>query len=42
MWGRGVQIRGVLFRERDTESAGLMNNVVRSAKRRYRVAYGGC
>jgi hypothetical protein len=41
-WGRGVQIHSVLFRERDTESAGLMNSVLRSAKKRYGVVYGGC
>jgi hypothetical protein len=41
-WGRGLQIHDVLFRERDTESAGLMNSVLRSAKRRWVAAYGGC
>ena len=30
------------FRETDTESAGLMNSVLRSAKRRWGAAYGGC
>jgi hypothetical protein len=41
-WERGVQIHGVHFWERDTESAGLMNSVLRSAKRRWGAAYGGC
>jgi adenylyl- and sulfurtransferase ThiI len=35
-WKRGVQVHGVLFRETDTESAGLMNSVLRCAKNEIR------
>jgi hypothetical protein len=35
-WKREVQVHGVLFRETDTESAGLMNSVIRCAKNEIR------
>jgi hypothetical protein len=35
-WKRGVQVHGVLFRETDTESAGLINSVLRCAKNEIR------
>jgi hypothetical protein len=41
-WRRGASVHGVLFRVTDTESAGLINSVLRSAKRRYGATYGGC
>jgi hypothetical protein len=35
-WGRGASVHGVLFRETDTESAGLMNSALRCAKKEIR------
>jgi hypothetical protein len=39
-WKRGVQVQSVRFRETDAETAGLMNSVLRCAKKGYGAAYG--
>jgi hypothetical protein len=39
-WKRGVQVQGVRFRETDAETAGLMNSVLRCAKKGYGAACG--
>ena len=39
-WKRRVQVQGVRFRETDAETAGLMNSVLRCAKKGYGAACG--
>jgi hypothetical protein len=39
-WKREVQVQGVCFRETDAETAGLMNSVLRCAKKGYGATYG--
>jgi hypothetical protein len=41
-WKSGVQVHGVLFRESDTESAGLMNSVRSRKFDGYTSIYGVC
>jgi hypothetical protein len=39
-WKREVHVQGVRFMETDAETAGLMNSVLRCAKKGYRAVCG--